>query len=311
MKKQEPTLSHRLWISGLLLLSLLVLGSIIAAIFSSEESSGDANTAIIMISGPIMGGGDGGLFSEGITSSAETVVLLEKARDDDNIKAVLLEINSPGGSAVASDEIAMAVKDLRENNKTVVSWVRESGASGAYWIASSSDYIVAHRMSVTGSIGVISSYMSFGRFLNHWNVTYNRLVAGDNKDVGDPFKELSPQEKAFLQGKLDTVHRFFIEEVARNRNMSYNEVERLADGRFFLGVEAKEVGLIDELGGKEQALAYIEARIGEEAVTEDYVPEQGFFNDLFGAFGRQRSAGLFSKENLQYLESDVPVPMLR
>src|SRR3989338_6818866 len=97
-------------------------------------------------------------FFESATASSETIKFIEKADKNPSIKAIILEINSPGGSAVASEEIANAVK---KTNKTTVAWIREIGTSGAYWIASSSDHIVASRMSVTGSIGVIASYLEF------------------------------------------------------------------------------------------------------------------------------------------------------
>jgi protease IV len=309
MKKVEPSFARKFWISFLLIVGLLLIATVLAAVLGGE---GDitANTAIIKITGPISGDTDGGIFAAGGASSTEIVRQLEKARDDASIKAVILEINSPGGSAVASDEIGQAVKEVRAQNKTVVAWIRESGASGAYWIATSSDYIVANRMSVTGSIGVISSYLQFDRFIADWNVSYNRLVAGDNKDIGDPFVNLSNSQRAFLQGKLNRVHGFFIDEVARNRNMSREKVARLADGSFYLGVEAKENGLIDALGGKNEAIAYIETKEGIAVVTTEYEPEKSFIDTLLGVFrvGPRQDVTAVAT---QRLEETVPVPLLR
>jgi protease-4 len=326
----EPSFSRRLLVGMLIIVGLLFVGSLFALILSGGETTG-ADTAIITIGGPIMAEGDGSLWGDGTTSATELVDELQRARDDDNIRSVILMINSPGGSAVASDEIAQAVKDVRAQNKTVVAVIREEGASGAYWIASSTDHIIANRMSVTGSIGVISSYLQFDEFLDDWNVTYNRLTAGDQKDLGDPFTHLTPQGREFLQAKLDRVHVFFIEEVARNRNMSVEKVTLLADGRFYLGVEALDVGLVDQLGGKPEALAYLEARTGSEPVTVDYAPEYGFFDQLLGLFGMSRTPSVMDYASyartaqdasaaqgasrrtqvLQAARSDVPVMLVQ
>lgn len=309
-KKETPSFTRRLTISFLLLIGLMLVAVVIAAMLGADTDSIGANTAIIKIIGPISGDTDSSVFSEGGASSTEIVEMLEKARDDENIEAVILEINSPGGSAVASDEVAQAVKAVRAENKTVVAWIRESGASGAYWIASSSDHIVANRMSITGSIGVISSYLQFDRFLADWNVTYNRLVAGDRKDIGDPFTNLTADQRAFLQSKLNRVHGFFIDEVARNRHMGRENVSRIADGSFFLGIEAKDLGLVDALGGKNEAISYIEKTRGITVATIEYAPAKTFFEELLGVFhsGPRQDVTSLARERL---EESTPVPMLR
>jgi protease-4 len=297
MKKTQPqnppsTFATRLIVSILILFGLLVISTVVAFIMSGDNTLADANTALITISGPITGDSDTGIWSAQSASSTEIVRELEQARDDSKIKAIILEINSPGGSPVATDEIAQAVKDARAHNKTVVAWIREEGASGGYWIASSSDHIVANRMSITGSIGVYGSYMQFDKFLQDWNVSYNRLVAGERKDIGDPFVNLDDAKRDFLQRKLDKLHMFFIEEVAHNRNMSVKDVQMLADGRIFLGVEAKEEGLVDELGGKPEAVAYVKRKIGADVTIVEYAPKKTFMEELFGVVSPQRTPTL-------------------
>ena len=160
-------------IAGLLLLALVL--SVIAGMFVGNDFENlEGNVAVIEIKGPIMSESSSGFFAEQVASADEITRLIEKANEDARIKAVIFEINSPGGSAVASDEIAAEIKKL---NKTSVAWIREIGTSGAYWIASSTDHIVANRMSITGSIGVISSYLGFSGILEDHNVTLNRLVS--------------------------------------------------------------------------------------------------------------------------------------
>ncbi|RMF54317.1 signal peptide peptidase SppA [Candidatus Woesearchaeota archaeon] len=254
----------------LIVLIIWAVSAVIASFFSTETG----NVSQIPITGVIRANSETGYFKEKVTSSDEVVELIEKADKNPLIKAIILEINSPGGSAVASDEIARAVKDAE---KPVVAWIRESGASGAYWVASSSDYIVANRMSITGSIGVISSYLEFSGLLQDYNVSYQRLVAGEHKDIGSPFRKLSDEEKEIFQEYLDKVHEFFIESVKENRNLSDEQVKKIRDGRFFLGAEAKELGLVDELGGKKEVIRYIESRINETAVIKKHEKKKSFF----------------------------------
>lgn len=263
----------RVGISMLLLLALIVVSSIVALLFSDGASG---NTAVIRITGPIVST-DGGPFSGGITTSTDILEQIERAERRQGIESIILEINSPGGSAVASDEIAQAVLQAE---KPVVAWIRESGASGAYWIASAADHVVANRMSVTGSIGVLGSYLGFEEFIDEWNVTYNRLVAGERKDIGSPFRELSQEERAFLEEKLGTVHGFFLEEVARNRNLTNDSIAAVQDGRFLLGVEAFDLGLVDELGGRREAVRWLENVTGEQVQTTVYERQRGFFEGL-------------------------------
>jgi protease-4 len=249
-------------------------------LFSGTESSYGANVAVIPVEGVIMASGDAsGFGSSGVVTSDDLIEKIQEAEDDAAIKAVVFRINSPGGTAVGSDEIATAIKGMK---KPSVAVIREVGASGAYWVASSTDHVVANRMSITGSIGVISSYLSFGRFLEHYNVTYNQLTAGERKDVGTPLRELEPSERDFLQEKLDAIHHYFIFAVAENRNMTYDDVKALATGEFYLGFEAKENGLVDELGGEQQALDWINATLQIEPVTVVYEDEPSLLDLLAG-----------------------------
>jgi len=174
---------------------------------------------------------------------------LKKAKDDNSIKAVVLEINSPGGTVIASRELANAVKNLGKPNVAVI---REVGASGAYWIASSSNKIIADELSITGSIGVISSYLQFSGLMEKYGITYERLTAGEYKDLGTPYKELTRDERNLLQVKLDKIQEIFINEVKKNRNIT--DAKRISTGEFFLGIEAKELGLIDKFGNRETAI---------------------------------------------------------
>src|SRR3989338_9701266 len=228
-QNEKPDSNFRWGYAVFVIILLAVLGFIAVGIISlfagvGVESLG-GNVALIPIEGEITGSRDSGLlFGSAVAASPDIIEMIEKADKNPSIKAIIFEINSPGGSAVASQEIADAVA---KTNKTKVAWIREVGASGAYWIASSSDYVVANRASITGSIGVIASYLEFGGFLERYNITYRRLVAGKYKDIGSPLKEMTQEEQAYLQASLDEMKDYFVSEVAKNRNMSKKEVDKV------------------------------------------------------------------------------------
>lgn len=240
------------------------------------------NVALIPITGVIMGDGGSSTFGMASISSQDIVGFIEEADSDPTLKAIILEINSPGGSAVASDEVAAAVKKAE---KPVVALIREAGASGAYWIASASDHIVANKMSITGSIGVISSYLEFSGLMEKYGVAYEQLTSGQYKDIGNPYQPLDSKKKAILQAKLDTIHDYFITEVAVNRKLSEDAVRKLATGEFYLGVEAKELGLVDELGDKSTVEAFLQQNYGLTDVQYvHFEKEAGLFDVLSGVF---------------------------
>ena len=189
-------------------------------------------------------------YQKGISSST-IIEFLNTAVKSENVKGIILEINSPGGTVVASKEIADMVKN---SPKPVVALIKDVGASGAYWIASAADKIVADPLSITGSIGVIASYLEFSKLFEEYGITYQSLKAGKFKDIGSPYKELTPEEQAVLQKKLNKIHDAFIQEVANNRNLSKETVQALATGIYFLGEEAYDNKLVDELGGKDLAV---------------------------------------------------------
>ncbi len=289
-------------ILGLIILSFVL--SVIVSMFIEDDFDGlDGNVAVIEITGTILAEEDMDFLFEDVTSSDDIRKLIRKADRDDGIKAIVFKINSPGGSAVASEEIA---REIQKTNKTTVAWIREVGASGAYWIASSADHVIANRMSITGSIGVIASYLGFSGFIAEHNVTYERLVSGNLKDIGSPFREMTQEERVLFQKSLDSIHNYFVEEVAKNRNLKKKDVEKIATGQFFIGAEAKELGLVDELGGREEAIAYLEEKIGEEADFVSYETEKGFFESLGKIFnensfyvGKGMGNALFTKAELK------------
>ena len=224
--------------------------------------------AIIPVKGIIsVEGVDRFVVDRGGASSSKIIENLEKAESDKNIKGIILEINSPGGAVVASEEVVNAIKEI---DKPIVAWIREIGTSGAYWIASAADKIVASPMSITGSIGVIGSYLEFEDLMKKYGVSYERLVAGEYKDVGSPYRELGEDERSLLQAKLNRIYGFLVSDIASNRGLEEKRVRQLANGFFYLGEEAYNYGLVDYLGGKELALTVTKelANLTKAGVTE-------------------------------------------
>jgi len=282
---------RKIWTMVKILIVLFIFAVLIAAFFNNNDDVVTGyNTAIIPIKGEITTESSAGssplLPSSDVASSPEVIANIEKAKADPNIKAVIFEIDSPGGSPVATDEISQEIKSLHENNITTVAWIRETGASGAYWIASSTDHIVANRMSVVGSIGVIGSYIEWYGLMKDYNVTYKRLVSGEYKDTGTPYRPMTPSEDVMIQSKLDKLHEYFIQSVSDNRHMNYSSVKVLATGEIFLGVEAKDNGLIDELGGKAEAIKYIEDKKDITVTTKEFVKSRSFIESLAFAMNR-------------------------
>tara|TARA_Y100000310_G_scaffold305823_1_gene346414 strand:+ start:806 stop:1729 length:924 start_codon:yes stop_codon:yes gene_type:complete len=255
MMAKQP---KRRWTGIIALLVALWLISFVMSMFiTSDLQITSGNVLVIPIKGVILGDDPGG-FGSNALSSSQVVSDIEAAAEDDDIKAIVFEINSPGGSAVASDEIAQAVIAL---DKPTVSYIREVGASGAYWVAASTDKIFVNRMSITGSIGVIASYLQFSDLLDEHGVTYERMVAGKYKDMGTPFKDLSDTERLIFQQTLDQIHKEFVKGVAENRNLSVEKVTELATGQVYLGSRALGLGLVDEIGGKNEVHAYLEKEL--------------------------------------------------
>ncbi|MCX6786078.1 MAG: signal peptide peptidase SppA [Candidatus Komeilibacteria bacterium] len=233
-----------------------------------NDSNTDCNVARVKINNPIdveevyyNDNGD-------VTASSENIVKkLEEIGDNDNWKAVLLAINSPGGDPVASEEIANAVKRLA---KPVVAVIQSIGASGAYMVASAANYIFASRFSDVGSIGVTWSYLDNSVQNKKEGLTYNSLSSGKFKDTLDPDKPLTKEEKDLLMRDVLKSYDLFVKMVAENRKISVAQVKQLADGSTMMGESALANGLIDAIGDEYEAKQWLKNEIKERANPCDY-----------------------------------------
>jgi len=187
----------------------------------------------------------------GGTISSEIIEFLEEVEKNKKIKAIVLEIDSPGGTPYPCKEIAMRIQNF---SKPVIAWVKESATSGAYWIASACKKIVADHLSIIGSIGVTSLRPDFTELLKKFGIDIETLASGIHKTLGLPFQKTTPEEKEILKQEIEIIYQHFLQEVAKNRNLSEEVVKEISTGKIYLGEEAKRIGLIDILGGKNEAL---------------------------------------------------------
>jgi protease-4 len=253
----------------------LLLGLFFGVIYSIPTS----NIAIVPIVGEITGSGSD-IFSSSTTSTS-VIELIDSAESNPNVRAIILEINSPGGTVLGTKEIVARVKSA---SKPVVAWIREIGASGAYWIASASDAIVADPLSITGSIGVSAAYLSFEGLFHKYGVTYENISMPGLKDMGSPYKNLTDRERVLFAEILNETYKAFVEDVASNRGIEVDELINISEeGAVFLGSKAYSKGLVDHLGGKELAIN-VSAELGniEYPVTEKYGKTISIFSLLAG-----------------------------
>ena len=180
------------------------------------------------------------------TDSGSLVRALLRDKNDASIKAVILDIDSPGGYPVAGEEVALALQGL---GKPSVAVIRSTGASAAYWAALGATRIVASRSSDVGSIGVIVTFPDESEKNTREGILYNEFTSGKFKNLGTPTRPVTKEEKILLEEGINEVFEHFVEVVSRARNLDTAVVTKLADGRTMTGVRAKEAGLIDEVGG--------------------------------------------------------------
>jgi len=209
---------------------------------------------VVNIDGVISATGSKGLLNQSEGSMA-VLKILHEIKNDDSIRGVLLRINSPGGTAGASQEIANSVEAVRKAGKPVIASIADMACSGGYMIASVCDYIFANQMAMTGSIGVIMQIPNFKGISEKLGVTYNTIKAGEMKDIGNPVREMTEKERIYLTEMAEESHQEFIRMVQKYRTIT--NIEEMTDGRFVSAVIAKENGLIDEFGTYYDALEYL------------------------------------------------------
>jgi protease-4 len=192
---------------------------------------------------------------KGVIADPEPILTqLKEMRTNENVKAIVVRIDSPGGGVGPSQEIYDELKKTKQVKKVVAS-MGAIAASGGYYVAAAADHIVANAGTITGSISVIMEFANLEELLHKIGVGAFVIKSGEFKDVGSPLREMTAEEKNLLQGFIENVHEQFVTAIVEGRNMPREKVEAIADGRILSGEQAKELGLLDSLGNLEDAIA--------------------------------------------------------
>ena len=262
-----------------------------------EETKERDNIAIVVARGMIVDGHQ----KAGMIGGDSTAELLRKARLDDQVKAVVLRIDSPGGSGFASEVIRQEVLELQKAGKPVIASMSSVAASGGYWIAASADEIWAAPETITGSIGVFGMFFTFENSLAEIGV-YNDGYHTTNLPVLDVTRGLDEGGKQVVQMSIEKFYRDFVSMVADSRDMTYDEVHAVAQGRVWTGSQAQQFGLVDQLGGLDDAIraAAQKADVVEydvEVIEADLSARDKFMRDLFGQASAWVPASVFEKNH--------------
>jgi protease-4 len=258
---------------GVLLTIALVVVVLRAAGNLARSQFPDYNVAEVAVEGPITRDGGPGPIPRGPTGApADSVVeQIERADEDPAVDALLVKLNTPGGEVVPSDDIRRAAMAF---DGPTVAYATDVCASGGYWIASGCDALWARDASIVGSIGVIGSRVNVHEFAEDLGISYERFAAGQYKDAGVALKEMSEDERTYLQGLIDDFYDNFVERVAAGRDMDPDAV-RETEARVYLGSEARELGLVDELGTRDDVEAHVAQRLGTPVSVEEFEPQRG------------------------------------
>ncbi|MBN1618029.1 signal peptide peptidase SppA [Candidatus Dojkabacteria bacterium] len=278
-------------------LLLLIGGAFIAFIVLLASASGDLSTsanenvlyegsedkiAVINIEGVIGMDDSSSLFSSSGVTPDRVESELNMALEDDSVKAIILNMNTPGGEVVASDLIYRAVSEASEK-KPVITWISSMGASGGYYIAAGSDKIVAHPASLTGSIGVIMELQSMDGLYDKLGIESKVYTSGNFKDSNVVFNQddKAAEGDEIFQEIVDESYEQFVNAIVDGRDMDRDTVYELADGRIYTGTQAYDNGLVDEVGTMEDAIAVAEDLAGSDGMTVFEYTYSGFWGSMY------------------------------
>ncbi len=237
------------YLVAVLILLVIIAGSAFL-IFGGRDFGMPGNRVdVIYVQGVLLTGSLPTGF--GIATSEEITKSLKDASEDEGVKAIVMRINSPGGSPAASEEIVAAMKKVK---KPIVVSMGDVAASGAYYISAPADRIIANPDTLTGSIGVIWEFQNKSAFYDEEGTSFYIAKTGELKDMGGDWRGLSDEEKKYADQIIQEAYDRFVKEVATGRNLSVSKVKDLADGRIYTGAKARELGLVDDFGSLDDAI---------------------------------------------------------
>jgi len=247
------------------------------------------NSATSELSFSSLGGRIALVEINGVIEGSEDVVRqLKKYEEDNSIKALVLRIDSPGGGVAPSQEIYDQLLKFRDKDKYIVASMGGVAASGGYYVACAADTILANPGTLTGSIGVIFSYLEFENLMDKAGIKMEVVKSGDLKDVGSPTRAMDPRERAMLQSVIDDTYDQFVNVVSERRGLDIDFVKSLADGSIFTGRQARDKALIDKLGTLDDAIAIAGemAGLGEKPhIVKERPFKRSILEQLVGLMG--------------------------
>lgn len=286
------------------LFPLVLLISLIASISSGVDEeyleqvvisgSGDNKLALVNVDGIIVESETGGgLGVDSMTSERKIKKILHQLSKEPDVKGLILRVNSPGGSAVASEEIYQDLLEYKKKtgNKVTV-YFSDLAASGGYYVSMAGDKIISSPSSITGSIGVIISYLTFGDLAREYGVGNVVYKSGPHKDIVSEFREPTEEEREIMQSIIDDSYDNFVLAVSKGRNMQEANVRQIADGRVYSAKQAQAQNLVDALGTFEDAVAVSRTLANlKEATVVEYGSDT-FIETLLGSMGKKFNVSL-------------------
>ena len=272
--------------------------------------AGGPGIAIVKVYGPIQTEPQESMLGIPQGGADSVVRKIRGYSRNERVKAIVLRVNSPGGTVAASQEILAEVKKVRKDGKKVVVSMADLAASGGYYVSSHADRIYAEPGTITGSIGVLMGNLNATVLAKKIGIRVEMFTSGPYKDILSPWRDMTEQERTLVQAAVTDVYDQFVEEVATGRKMDRDKVLPLADGRFFTGRQAKEAGLVDELGGLNDAVtaaAKLAGIEGEPAIIKDY---EGFWGEMLSGMepaARQKGGIVEALAGPQSTSDYVPV----
>ncbi|MFJ8068096.1 signal peptide peptidase SppA [Peribacillus sp. NPDC096447] len=261
--------------------------------FYEEVIEGDDFSNVIAVfdvEGTIQDTGEASLLSSATYNHRAFMDKLKMAEENDDIKGIILRVNSPGGGVVESAEIYEKILDIKKVKKPVYVSMGSMAASGGYYISAPADKIYASPETMTGSLGVIMQGYNYEKLAKKYGVEFQTIKSGPHKDIMSPTREMTGEEREILQDMIDNSYDQFVKIIADGRGMSEKEVREIADGRIYDGRQAKENHLIDDFGHLDDVIAAMKTDIGEkDAQVIRYTDEAGF-GSLF-SMGAQKMLG--------------------
>jgi len=268
-----------------------VAGGAAPVVYEEEYVSGEGSNkvAVIPVQGAIasadssLGGAQPTVTPEGLADA------LAQAADDEGVRAVVLEVNSPGGGVTASDEMHQSIVDFKKNTeKPVVVSMGDTAASGGYYISTAADEIVANETTLTGSLGVIFQLNNFEELADKYGYKQVIIKSGEFKDIGNAFRQITPEEREIFQSLVDESYAEFVDVISSGRGIPEDRVREIADGRIYSGQRAKELCLVDSFGGLDEASAEARelANAGQATVVR-YIQAPTFTDTLLSGLSPQ------------------------